>query len=132
MLVITSNNGGEYSFPLYGHCLPPKPQGPFVIKPGHTINIPFKNVFSTSAQFKFSIDNPVFTVRPADTIKQGKTCNITITYDAKQAGEGGVVKVGKLTVTNVLGKGKKGQGEVTWVYYLRGALSPDQPNSGKH
>lgn len=136
VLVITSVNGGEYSFPLYGHCLPPKPQGPFIIKPGHTINIPFKNVFSTFAQFKFSIDNPVFTVRPSDTIKPEKTYNIAITYDAKQAGEGGVVKVGKLTVTNMLGKGKaapaKSQGEVTWVYYLRGTLSPEQPNSGRH
>lgn len=128
MLVISSNSGGEYSFPLYGHCLPPKPQGPFTIKPGHSISIPFKNVFSHFAQFKFSVDNPAFAVRPADTIKPGKTYNISITYDGKQS-DGSVVKVGKLTVTNVMStKGKagssavKGQGEVTWVYYLRGAL----------
>lgn len=137
MLVISSNSGGEYSFPLYGHCLPPKPQGPFVIKPGHSINIPFKNVFSYFAQFKFSVDNPAFSVRQSDTIKPGKTYNIAIAYDGKQGSDGGVVKVGKLTVTNVLTKvGKtgpvKGQSEVTWVYYLRGALISEQPSTIKH
>lgn len=139
MLVISSNSGGEYSFPLYGHCLPPKPQGPYVIKPGHSINIPFKNVFSHFAQFKFSVDNPAFTVRPSDTVKPGKVYNITITFDGKQSsGDGGVVKVGKLTVTNVLtkGQGKTGptkmHSEVSWVYYLRGALSTSEQLSAKH
>jgi hydrocephalus-inducing protein len=135
MLVISSSSGGEYVFPLYGHCLPPKPQGPFVIKPGHTINIPFKNVFSAIAQFKFNIDNPAFTVRPSDTIKPGRTYNISVTYDgSKLASDAGVVKVGKMTVTNVLGKGKatpvRNQGEVSWVYYLRGAL--EQSTTSKH
>lgn len=126
ILVISSNTGGEYSFPLYGHCLPPKPQGPFVIKPGHSINIPFKNIFPHFSQFKFSVDNQAFSVRPGDTIKPGKSYNISITYDGKQ-GDGGVVKVGKLTVTNVVTKGKAGktQSEVSWVYYLRGALQVD-------
>ena len=27
VLTVTSAIGGEYTFPLFGHCLPPKPQG---------------------------------------------------------------------------------------------------------
>lgn len=127
ILTISSNAGGEYSIPLCGHCLPPRPQGPFVIKPGHSINIPFKNVFPNLTQFKFSVDNVAFTVKHGDTIKPGKTYNINVAYDGKQ-GDGGVVRVGKLTVTNVLGKGKaviKAQSEISWFYYLRGALQPE-------
>lgn len=126
VLAISSNTGGEYSFPLHGHCLPPKPQGPIIIRPGHSINIPFKNIFPQSTQFKFSVNNLAFTVRGNETIKSGKIYNISVAYDGKQA-DPGVIKVGKLTVTNVLYKGKsagagKGQGEIEWVYYLRGAL----------
>lgn len=122
VLVISSNTGGEYSIPLIGHCLPPKPQGPFVIKPGHSLNIPFKNIFSHFAQFKFSIDNPAFTVKAGDTIKPGKSYNVNVSFDGKQ-NESGMVRVGKLTVTHLPSKGKtKSQSEVSWVYYLRGAV----------
>ena len=133
LLVISSNTGGEYSFPLFGHCLPPKPQGPFVIKHGHSITIPFKNIFSHFAQFKFSVDNSAFTVRSGDTIKPGKTYNISVAYDGKQ-GEAGVVKVAKLTVTNVVSsKAKVGkhQSEISWVFYLRGALPAETLGSSR-
>lgn len=134
LLTLSSNVGGEYFFPLFGHCLPPKPQGPFVIRPGHSIAIPFKNIFSHFTQFKFAVDNPAFTVRPGDTIKPGKTYNISVTYDGK-LGEAGVVKVGKLTVTNVIaGKGKAGrhQSEISWVFYLRGALPSESQGGSRH
>ena len=134
LLTVSSNTGGEYVFPLHGHCLPPKPQGPFVVRPGHSINIPFKNVFQQFAQFKFGVDNPAFAVRAGDTIKPGKTYNIMVAYDGKQ-GEAGVVKVGKLTVTNVVaGKGRAGrhQNEISWVYYLRGALPSESQGSSRH
>ena len=131
-LSIASTTGGEYSIPLYGHCLPPKPQGPFVIKPGHSINIPFKNIFSHYAQFKFSVDNPAFSVRSGDTIKPGKSYNINVSFDGRQGSlvDVGAVRVGKLTVTHVPSKGKagKGQNEISWVYYLRGGL----PSDAKH
>lgn len=127
VLTISSNTAGEYSIPLIGHCLPPKPQGPFIIKPGHSLNIPFKNIFSHFAQFKFSVDNSVFTVKAGDTIKPGKTYNINVSFDGKQTSDSGMVRVGKLTVTYVQSKGKasKLQSEVSWVYYLRGALQAD-------
>ncbi|XP_009959663.1 PREDICTED: hydrocephalus-inducing protein-like, partial [Leptosomus discolor] len=44
-LKLSSPLGEDYSIPLFGLALPPKPQGPFPIKAGSTTSIPFKNIF---------------------------------------------------------------------------------------
>ena len=54
-LTVVSAVGGEYVVPLFGHCSPPKPQGPYSIKAGAITSIPFKNVFSHTTQ-----DSPCF------------------------------------------------------------------------
>jgi hydrocephalus-inducing protein len=55
-LTLSSPIGGEYVFPLFGTCLAPKPQGPFVIKAGSTTPITFRNVFSTTTPFTFQVN----------------------------------------------------------------------------
>ena len=120
-LTISSPTGGDYIIPLHGHCLAPKPQGPYIIKPGLSISIPFKNVFMQTKQFTFSVDNPAFVVKSGDSLKPRKTYNILVTYDAKQA-DPKVVKTAKLTVT-CLSSAKVGAGPhatPSWVYYLKG------------
>ena len=118
-LSISSSAGGEYTIPLHGHCLSPKPQGPFTIKPGSSASIQFKNVFTQTAQFSFAVNNPAFVVKASDNLKPRKTYNILVTYDAKQA-DSGVVKTGKLVVTSQHSAGSK-HGGISWVYYLKGA-----------
>lgn len=54
-LSLSSAAGGEYIFPLHGTCLPPKPQGPFIIRAGRTNTIPFKNVFLQATAFSFQV-----------------------------------------------------------------------------
>lgn len=54
-LSLSSGSGGEYIFPLHGVCLPPKAQGPFSIRAGRNITIPFKNVFLQTATFSFQV-----------------------------------------------------------------------------
>lgn len=121
-LNISSPSGGDYIIPLHGHCLAPKPQGPFIIKPGSSVSIAFKNVFTQPKQFTFSVDNPAFVVKSGDSIKPRKMYNILVTYDAKQA-DPKVVKTGKLTVT-CLSSAKAGaaglHGAPSWIYYLKG------------
>jgi len=58
-LSVTSSIGGEYFFPLQGRCVPPKPQGPYVVRNKATTSIPFKNVFPTTTVFAFQV-GPVF------------------------------------------------------------------------
>ena len=118
-LTISSPSGGEYTIPLYGHCLIPKPQGPFTIKAGSSISIPFKNAFTQVTQFSFSVDNPAFVVKASDTLKPRKTYNILVSYDAKQA-DPSVTKMGKLVVTSQHSARAGTHGGISWVYYLRG------------
>ena len=110
--------GGDYIIPLHGHCLVPKPQGPYSIKAGGNITIPFKNVFHQTHPFSFSIGNPVFNVKASDNLKPRKLYNILVHFDGKQA-DANLVKLGKLTVT-CKGSGKVGGGNLKWVYYLKG------------
>ena len=75
-LYLSSSQGGDYTIPLLGHCLPPQPEGPHVVKAGQTITIPFKNVFPQTVQFSYSVNSPVFSVKATDTLKPRKTCNM--------------------------------------------------------
>lgn len=109
--------GGDYVIPLHGHCLEPKPQGPYVIKAGGSINIPHRNIFHQTKQFSFSVDNPAFTVKPGDNLKPRKIYNILVHFDAKQA-DTSLTKVGKLIVTCVKSGGNTSN--VKWTYYLKG------------
>lgn len=54
-LIVSSAVGGEYIFPLHGICLPPKAQGPFSIRAGRNVAIPFKNVFLQTTTFSFQV-----------------------------------------------------------------------------
>ena len=116
-LCISAPAGGDYIIPLYGHCLPPRPQGPFTIRAGSSINIPFKNVFHQSTQFVFQMDNPAFVVKANDVLKPKKTYHILIQYDAKQA-DPQVPKMGKLTVS--CQQASNISPNIAWTYYLKG------------
>lgn len=139
-LQASSASGGDYVIPLHGHCLAPKPQGPFTIRSGHPITIHFKNIFHQFTQYRFLVDNPCFSINKSiETIKPRKSHAINVSYEGKGA-EG--VKVGKLIVSVYQGakSGNKAtgqssvtpvpkksahpmQGEISWTYYLRGVSS---------
>lgn len=54
-LCLSSSTGGKYTFLLHGVCVPPKVQGPFIIRHGRSLNIPFKNVFQQTTTFSFQV-----------------------------------------------------------------------------
>ena len=131
-IVITITNihtGGDYLIPLQGHCLTPRPQGPFNIKTGGSITIPFRNVFHQSRQFSFSVDNPLFIVKQGDTLKPRKLYNIIVQFDKgsvehsnKSKQSDAPVKLAKLVVTCVQSASHHNRGDegIQWTYYLRG------------
>lgn len=102
--------------PLYGHCLEPKPQGPYSIKAGGNIVIPFRNVFHQTSQFSFVLDNPAFNIKASETLKPRKVHNLTVSFDARQA-DPNIVKLGKLVISS------KSSGNLKWTYYLKGLAS---------
>ncbi|KAF1661855.1 hypothetical protein FQA23_0006661, partial [Aptenodytes patagonicus] len=113
-LQLSSPLGGEYSIPLFGLALPPKPQGPFPIKAGGTTSIPFKNVFLQPTAFQYAVEHPAFAVRGPESLRSKKTTFITVSF------EGGPAPVtSRLVVSCPRAAGGGGAG-VSWVYYLRG------------
>lgn len=116
-LMLSSTSGGEYTFPLFGHCLPPKPQGPYTVKAGSTAMIPFKNIFSQTTSFAFHTDSPCFTVKAGESIRAKKTHNIQIGFEGNQ-GESKAVRMGRFVVTCPRSAGT-GQ-NLSWTFYLKG------------
>ncbi|KAL5255873.1 hypothetical protein ACHWQZ_G011188 [Mnemiopsis leidyi] len=116
-LIVSSGGGGEYIFPLIGHCHQPKPQGPFTIRAGQSIPVQFKNVFPTPTTFLLSVDNSLFSVKQSELIRAKKTINIMVTYNGSPSGQALPVQTGKLIITNP--KSTSGQ-TIHWVFYLKG------------
>ncbi|XP_042266839.1 hydrocephalus-inducing protein homolog isoform X2 [Thunnus maccoyii] len=116
-LSLSSGIGGEYIFPLHGICLPPKAQGPFSIRAGRNVTIPFKNIFLQTTAFSFQVDNPSFTVKGVDSILSKKTFNILVSFEAPTGGFPGPW-FGKLTVSSQ--RSEAHRKPCSWVYYLKG------------
>ncbi|KAI5098228.1 hydrocephalus-inducing protein-like, partial [Silurus meridionalis] len=120
LLTVSSITGGDYVFPLYGTCTPPKPQGPVTIRAGSNVSIPFKNVFMETTAFSCHVDNPAFTIKGMDTIRSKKTHQILVSFESPQP-TSKTPCTGKLIITSPRTEGH-GQG-LSWVYYLKG-ISP--------
>ncbi|XP_054934790.1 hydrocephalus-inducing protein homolog [Physeter macrocephalus] len=116
-LSLSSLVGGEYLIPLFGVALPPKPQGPFLIRAGYNMVIPFKNVFQHPVTFSFTVENPAFSVRAADSVKPKKINNITVYFGGNPSGSKTPI-TSKLIVACPPGEGS--DTGIKWVYYLKG------------
>uniref|UniRef100_A0A2K6GI20 HYDIN axonemal central pair apparatus protein n=1 Tax=Propithecus coquereli TaxID=379532 RepID=A0A2K6GI20_PROCO len=117
ILSLSSLAGGEYVIPLFGVALPPKPQGPFLIRAGYNIIIPFKNVFPHVVTFSIIVENPAFTVRATDTVRAKKINNITVYFEGNPSGSKTPITT-KLIVSCRPGEGC--ESGIKWVYYLKG------------
>ncbi|XP_075045519.1 hydrocephalus-inducing protein homolog [Mixophyes fleayi] len=120
VLLISSPLGGDYTIPLFGSAMAPKPQGPIQIRSGSSVSIPFKNVFLQSTTFSFQTDSAAFTVKPCEPVRPKKTHHISVSYEAPQGGSKAPVTA-KLIVSCPRATGIA-QG-IYWVYYLKGVVS---------
>ncbi|KAM6223795.1 hydrocephalus-inducing protein homolog [Rhynchocyon petersi] len=116
-LTLSSLTGGEYIIPLFGMALPPKPQGPFLIRAGYNIIIPFKNVFFHTVTYSFIVENPAFTVRAGDSVRPKKINNIMVYFEGNPSGTKTPI-TSKLIVSCPPGEGR--EMGIKWVYYLKG------------
>ncbi|EDQ90671.1 uncharacterized protein MONBRDRAFT_18473 [Monosiga brevicollis MX1] len=113
-MTLASPVGGVYTCPLFGQCLPPRPSGPHVIKPGGKLALPFKNVFTNTETFSYTVDQPQFNVRSSDLYKAGESKEIQVRFDGD-----GQERAGKLIVTCASGA----HSGIEWVFYLKGHAS---------
>ena len=108
-LAVTSPVAGDYFCQIAGQCNPPKPQGPFIIRPGVNHNVClFKNVYHTSVTYAFSIDHTAFVVKPSETIGPKKVFPVSINYKPQPQNP---VKATKLNITHPNG--------LSWQFYIR-------------
>ncbi|KAJ8332018.1 hypothetical protein SKAU_G00429950, partial [Synaphobranchus kaupii] len=117
LLTLSSGSGGEYHIPLQGSCCPPKPQGPFSVRAGSSVSIPFKNIFPQPTAFSFLVDNPAFSVKGADVIRPKKIQSVLVSFEGPPSGPRGPCS-GRLTISSPRSEGH-GQ-SISWVYYLKG------------
>ncbi|CAN2389289.1 axonemal central apparatus assembly [Pristimantis euphronides] len=120
VLHISSPLGGEYTIPIFGSAMAPKPQGPIQIRAGSSVSIPFKNVFQQTTTFTFQTDPTAFVVKPCDPVRPKKTHQISVSYEAPPGGSKTTV-TGRLVVSCPRATGIA-QG-IYWVYYLKGVPS---------
>lgn len=113
MLVLKRGNS-EYKVPLYGHCQPPKPQGPLLLKTNGSITIPFKNVFANAEEFSYSVDNSSFVLaKKSEKIDGKKSVQISVSFKPDSSkGDKSKPVLGKMYITcpNL----------PPFVYYLKG------------
>ena len=118
-LLLTSQIGGDYTIPLHGTCLPPKPQGPFTIKSNGSTTITFKNVFNVPMQFSFAIDNPLFHVsKQSELIKPHQAYKLIINFDGNDGPYKAESVMGKLVITAA--RTAANASNIQWIYYLKG------------
>ncbi|XP_075242911.1 hydrocephalus-inducing protein-like isoform X4 [Convolutriloba macropyga] len=117
MLEVSSTTAGDFQIPLFASCLPPKPQGPYVIKANSSTAILFKNVFNQPVNFYMTTDNKCFSVKDSDTIRAKKSHSIMVYYEGNPDGSKNA-KMGKLKVycPRELTNGEN----IVWIFYLKG------------
>ncbi|KAG8523663.1 Hydrocephalus-inducing protein, partial [Galemys pyrenaicus] len=116
-LILSSYIGGEYIIPLFGMALHPKPQGPFLIRAGYSIIIPFKNVFYQTVNFSIFVESPAFTIRATDSVRAKKINNITVYFEGNPSGSKVPITTKLIVACPPMENSETG---VQWVYYLKG------------
>lgn len=122
-LMVTSPEGGEYLCELIGNCTAPMPQGPYTVTQGAgPVEIPFRNCFSTSSTWTFSVDSPAFRVSaptgtPTVNAKTQSQCAVVFEPKEEHMNAAGGVVNAKLFVTctsmpNI----------PPWIFYLQGKI----------
>ena len=124
VLTVTSPMFGEYLCDVIATCTAPVPQGPFVLNRGGGIfEIPFRNCFSLSHIWSYSVDSPAFRLSVTQANVNGKSlgsCSIIFDPVGDLLNSQGGVIAAKLFISCVA------KPEMPpWVFYLRGVLGND-------
>ncbi|KAJ4461899.1 putative Hydrocephalus-inducing protein [Paratrimastix pyriformis] len=111
-LTVASPQGGTFTCVLVGHCVPPSPQGPLLVRAtGAATTVTIRNPFAAPAPFNLAFDNGAFSAKAQETVPPKKGTPVTIAYKPPAPG---VAATGRLTVTSPSAP------QCAWVYYLKG------------
>ncbi|XP_054283563.1 hydrocephalus-inducing protein homolog [Macrosteles quadrilineatus] len=119
-IVATSLQAGEYVFQVIGVVSYPEPTGPYILKPGSSRVVSFKNVFREDKTFVLSIDNQAFSVKAKRIVlKPSEVAKIEIKMLQIGEKEFPLYPVtGKMSVFSE----DNSLAHIKWVFYLHGEL----------
>ncbi|XP_054281788.1 hydrocephalus-inducing protein homolog [Macrosteles quadrilineatus] len=119
-IVATSLQAGEYVFQVIGVVSYPEPTGPYILKPGSSRVVSFKNVFRVDKTFVLSIDNQAFSVKEKRIVlKPSEVADIEIKMLQIGEKEFPLYPVtGKMSVFSE----DNSLAHIKWVFYLHGEL----------
>ena len=134
-LTVASPEGGEYLCELIGNCTAPMPQGPYnMVQGAGAVDIPFRNCFSASTTWTFSVDSTAFRIAApvgTATVNAKTQSQVSVVFEPKEehlSAPGGVITA-KLFVTCTSIKNTP-----PWIFYLQGKIDQNAaaaPAKGK-
>jgi len=83
-MTLNSATGGQFDIPLVGNCLNPVPAGPFTIKAGGKVTIPFKNVLDETCKYVYVVSNNQFTAKDSEDWKPKEEKDIVVKYEGNR------------------------------------------------
>jgi hydrocephalus-inducing protein len=134
-LTISSNEYGTYQCQLMGSCTPPMPQGPvFLEQGGSTVEIPFRNCFTTQTAWSLSVDCSAFRiVQPAtltNIMINAKTeSKVGIVFDPNEEQIATALASESIITAKLFITCTSKPGVPSWVYYLKGKVLFDKPSA---
>ena len=126
-LTVASPAGGTYLCELVANCIAPMPQGPFNFTQGGvmSIDIPFRNCFTTTCSFSFTVDHKAFRVAaPTASVNQKTEGKCTVLFEPT---EEHVKALGGFITAKLFISCTTKPGITPWVFYLRAKVDPSLP-----
>jgi hydrocephalus-inducing protein len=116
VMTLTSAAGGRYDIPLVGECVVPVPAGPFTVRSGGKVSIPFKNVLDTPCKYSYSVSSGLFALaKREEQWKPKEEKDVVLQYDTPHEGADSA-HTGRLLITCTDGPCAGAE----WIFYLRG------------
>ena len=123
VLTAVGQAGGTFRVELRGEALPPKPQGPFLLPPGGSVSIPFRNVFQEEQFFALRTDSELFSLSASEVHLAAKSDTAISIQAAADAPDN---SSGKLIVQCTSGPSLP-----PWVFYLKVDAAAVTSSTGK-
>ena len=121
VLTVTSPISGEYLCDIIATCVAPLPQGPFnFTRGGGASDVPFRNCFSQSLSWSFSLDSTAYRLIAASATVPGKSqgnCSVIFEPQGEALNVPGGIIASKLFITCTSKPDLP-----PWVFYLRGTI----------
>lgn len=138
-LMISSNEFGHYQCELVGVCIPPVPQGPYLVEQGgNPVDIMFRNCFTVNCSWSCRTDSSAFKlIMPSAegfSVNAKAEFKCTVSFDPSQEQIASAGGVGSFIAAKMMISCDTKPQIPPWIFYLRGKITGNSnaaPSKGK-